>query len=375
MNQTESPRYPAWSEVARRVVIFVGDYLDFNGQYWIGGRQRYVRDLALLIRAWGRDVVVVQKARVGFERMCPAGVPVIGLPARLTLKGDLLFWRKAARVARAGDVFLYASGDDAWPFIRPGAKAVQHGVWWDGEQEGWFRLLQNIRAKGMAKSVRSVLCVDTNFINWLRCQGNAGYRLADRCVYIPNYADLEKTPISERSDADRLAIISARRNEPIRGLDLLVDALGILCASGIDFEAHISTNQGHELLIQRARALGCAERLSVSSDSMDEVLARYRGFHVAVVPTRWSEGTSLACVEALAAGLAVVCTPVGGLANLVVPGFNGYVVAPTAECIAGALKQLSDRGTLAQMRSNALAMRPALGMSHWRKSVGAWLAA
>ena len=108
---------------------------------------------------------------------------------------------------------------------------------------------------------------------------------------------------------------------------------------------------------------------------MDEVLARYRNFDVAVIPTRWSEGTSLACVEALAAGLAVVTTPVGGLANLVIPGFNGYVVAPVAEQIAGALEELVCASNRQQMRANALSMRSALGIDMWQIQVQKWLEA
>ncbi|ASJ74506.1 glycosyltransferase family 4 protein [Granulosicoccus antarcticus] len=365
----------SWSSCAQRVVIFVDDYLDFDGRYSIGGRQRFTRDLALLIRAWGREVVIVQKARKGFELECPAGISVIGLPAALRVRGDLLFWKKAQVVARPGDVFLYASGDEVWPFFLPNAKAIQHGISWDGDQKAWFRSLQGFRALGMARKVRSILCVDTNYINWLRCQGNEGYRLTSKCEYIPNYADLQHVPISEKSSEEPMAIISARRNSEFRGLDLFIEALGMLQAQSINFTAHISTNQGHDDLQARARELGFADRLTTSMDSMDEVLARYRDFDVAVIPTRWSEGTSLACVEALTAGLAVVTTPVGGLANLVIPGFNGYVVPPVAERIAESLAELDSTSKRQQMRVNALSMRPALGIDAWQASVQKWLEA
>ena len=135
---------------------------------------------------------------------------------------------RAARIARAGYVVLYASGDDVWPFFLPNSKVIQHGIGWDGEQARWFRRLQDLRSLGMARMARSVLCVDTNYINWLRCQSNEGYRLATKCEYIPNYADLDRIAPSDRPLGDRLSIISARRNEHIRGLDLLIDALGLL---------------------------------------------------------------------------------------------------------------------------------------------------
>ena len=363
----------AWLDCAARVIIYAANYLDFDGNPCVGGRQRFIRDIALLIKEWGREVVVVQKANSSFEKLCPVGITVIGIKANISAKGDVLFARRAARFAQPGDVFLYASGEDAWPFFADNSKSIQHGIWWDGPQNLRIRVVQRIRALGMMRSVRSVLCVDTNFINWLRCLGSEGYALANKCEYVPNYADLSKVSVSERDVNDRLAIISARRYELKRGADLLMDALGILKSTGLDFEAHFSTAGGVDELTRRARQIGLDEQVSVSEDSMDEVLSRYRDFHVAVVPTLWSEGTSLACVEAIAAGLAVVCTPVGGLGNLVFPGFNGNVVPPTAERIAEALYQCSDKVALASMRAGSLSMRDSLGMDQWKKTVLSWL--
>lgn len=364
-----------WESVAERVVICVNDYLDFEGHYSIGGRQRYVRDLALLVKDWGREVVVVQKASTAFEKSCPAGITVIGLKAKLTGKGDLFFWKCVESIKKKGDVFLYASGDDVWPFVQPNSKAIQHGIHWDGPQPPVFRWVQSYRAKWMAKNMTSVLCVDTNFINWLRTLDNAGYYLANKCVYIPNYADVSKIPQKHSAEDKPLAIIAARRNSEFRGIDLLMEALVILHNRGINFTAHICTNTGHDELQNQATKQGFGKQLTTSADSMDEVLCRYQNFDVAVVPTKWSEGTSLACVEALAAGLAVVTTPVGGLANLIVPNYNGFVVAPLAPAIAEALENLCDPKTLQPLQKNALSMRNSLDLSNWQKNVLVWLKA
>jgi len=71
-----------------------------------------------------------------------------------------------------------------------------------------------------------------------------------------------------------------------------------------------------------------------------------------VVPTLWSEGTSFAMVESLCAGVPVVATPVGGLANLVIPGFNGQLAAPTPEALAEAVMGLRDEQVWRRMRKN-----------------------
>jgi len=64
--------------------------------------------------------------------------------------------------------------------------------------------------------------------------------------------------------------------------------------------------------------------------------------HIAVIPSTYSEGTSLSCLEAMASGCAVVATNVGGLCNIVLPDFNGMLIRPTKKDIIFALEKLTD---------------------------------
>jgi len=54
----------------------------------------------------------------------------------------------------------------------------------------------------------------------------------------------------------------------------------------------------------------------------------YRNADVALFLTEAAEGTSLAALESLASGLVTVVTPVGGLTDLVLNNYNGFVVEP-----------------------------------------------
>ncbi len=108
---------------------------------------------------------------------------------------------------------------------------------------------------------------------------------------------------------------------------------------------------------------------------MQEILTHVSWADISVVPTVWSEGTSLAAVEALCAGVPVVTTPVGGLANIVVPGFNGFITPPTGQAIAGAIAQYRNADVYRKHRNAALSMRESLGVDRWRRTVGDWLRA
>ncbi len=363
-----------WSESVKRVVVQSASYLDFDGNYQPGGRQRFIRDLCLTIRdVWKRDAVVVQKGTRNFETVCPDGVPVIGMKSDTSAKGDLGFAWRAREVHRPDDGVVYASGEDAWPFFRETGKAVQHGVWWDGPQKLSTRIVQRSRALSMARGTSSILCVDTNFINWLRTQGPEGYRLCSKCIYVPNYVDLQRTKPTVRQPGELFSIVTARRFEEKRGTMLLLDALALLQQRGLAFRAHVCTVGGVAELGSRVEALGLGDRVGISEESMDSVLAVYSGYHVAVVPTLWSEGTSLACVEAICAGLPVVATAVGGLGNLVIPGFNGAIALPTAESIADELYNLASNGQWSEMSRNCLSLRKSLDIETWRTRVVSWL--
>jgi glycosyltransferase involved in cell wall biosynthesis len=364
-----------WDDYVRRVVIQTANYLDFDGSYSAGGRQRHIRDLASVIREdWGRDVLIVQKGTHSFAKKCDHGFSVIGIKADLSAKGDPMFAFRVRQMVSTHDGLLYASGEDAWPFFLANSKAIQHGIWWDGPQSRITRFIQKWRVMACMRSVRSMLCVDTNFINWLRSQGSAGLAYCNKCEYIPNYADISLIEISRPQKTVPLRLICARRYEHKRGIHLFISALAIVKNRGIPFSAHISTNQGFEEIYNLLDKHRIYSETSVSNDDMDTVLKRYGDADIAVIPTIWSEGTSLACVEAICAGVPVVVTPVGGLGNLVIPGFNGLVANPTPESLAHAIELLlTDIELLGTMRRNCLSMRQSLAKDAWRKRILYWI--
>jgi len=63
---------------------------------------------------------------------------------------------------------------------------------------------------------------------------------------------------------------------------------------------------------------------------------------IAVIPSLGSEGTSLSAAEAMGAGCAVVATPVGGITNMILDGFNGLLIQPKALDFAAAILRLAD---------------------------------
>ncbi len=374
---TKPLRTHPWSESVERVIFHCTDYLSFAGKPLPGGRQRHLGDLASAVRdRWKRDVLIVQKGTHDFETTCPEGFRVRGLRCDTTSRGDPKLGLLTRRLAGPADGVVYAGGEDAWPFFAPRGKGIQHGIWWDGPLALQARLVQRRRALGFVRSMQSVLCVDTNFINWVRGQGADGLDLCNKCVYVPNYADTARIPAPDldRPPHDPVRILFARRYERKRGTELFIEMLSVLLRLGLVFHADLLTIGGVEPIRARVRAMGLEHVVSVAEESMDGILARYAHADIAVVPTLWSEGTSLAAVEAICAGVPVVATPVGGLGNVIIPHVNGYLVPPEPRALADAVRGAIRPETWRRLRSNCLAMRPALSLDRWRSDVLTWIA-
>jgi len=131
---------------------------------------------------------------------------------------------------------------------------------------------------------------------------------------------------------------------PRKGQDLAVEAVGSLARAGIAAEL---TLVGREIdapfaarVRERAAALGVAERVR-STGELPSVAGELARADVLVVPSR-AERTPLAIMEAMAEGIPVVATDVGGVAELVLDRETGWLIPPgDASALAAALTEIA----------------------------------
>jgi glycosyltransferase involved in cell wall biosynthesis len=95
-----------------------------------------------------------------------------------------------------------------------------------------------------------------------------------------------------------------------------------------------------------AEALAVRDVVAFAGECRD-MPARYRALDLLLL-TSWHEGTPLALLEAMASGIPVVATDVGGVAELIVAGSTGCLAPPGDEARLAelALTLLQDRATL-----------------------------
>jgi glycosyltransferase involved in cell wall biosynthesis len=151
--------------------------------------------------------------------------------------------------------------------------------------------------------------------------------------------------------AEAYVVAGVGRFVPIKGFDLLVAALAELVARVPD--AHvllIGDGVERAALEAQAAALGVAGRLHISG-AVTDVIGVLPAADVLAAPSR-NEGMGRVLVEAMALGLPVVGTRVGGIADVIVDGECGFVVPPEDPgALADALVELgldvARRGKLA----------------------------
>ena len=131
---------------------------------------------------------------------------------------------------------------------------------------------------------------------------------------------------------------------PIKHLELLIDAIAIVRKALADVRLVI-TGDGPERpsLEGYAREAGL-EDVTLFAGWREDLAATYAILD-AVALTSKNEGTPVALIEAMAAGVPVVATAVGGVPDVIADGETGLLTSQSAPAIADALVKIArDRG-------------------------------
>ena len=166
---------------------------------------------------------------------------------------------------------------------------------------------------------------------------------------------------------DAFVIAGVGRLVPIKGFDLLVTALAEIAARVPD--AHvllIGDGEERAALESHAAALGIADRLHITG-ATTEVMDALAAADVLAAPSR-NEGMGRVLVEAMALGLPVVGTVVGGIPDVIVEECGRLVPPDDAPALAAALTELgidhplrAKLGAAARPRAEAFSVDVAAG--------------
>ena len=172
-----------------------------------------------------------------------------------------------------------------------------------------------------------------------------------RIAVIPNGIDLSEFPgpvPAHRPSAGTTGLFVGRLDPSQKGLEPLVRAVAALPPSS-GFRLRIVGEDwgGRQGVLRLASRLDVADRIAlVGCVSRTALLREYADADLLVLPSRF-EPFGIVLLEAMAAGLPVVASRVGGIPEVVSDGETGLLVEPgDAEALASAILRLVERPAL-----------------------------
>jgi glycosyltransferase involved in cell wall biosynthesis len=181
-------------------------------------------------------------------------------------------------------------------------------------------------------------------------------------VVIPNGVPVDfwsaSQPGVERRDP---IVLSVGRLHPVKGHDVLLRAFARLRARVPKAQLVLAGGGGYRADLERlAHGLGLASAVTFAGQiDAGAVRDLMGGARVFVLPSR-SEGLPLALLEAMAAGVPVVATRVGGVPDVATPDTAGLVPPEDPAALAAALEEVLMDSALAQQMSRNGRMRARL---------------
>lgn len=353
-------------------------FFDMKGtNYYSGGAERYLLDLQETLEEMKINMDVYQDAKIPFFRKYK-NLNVIGLP----MNGKENDWSDEFLEKRNNNyiytvkpynqLHVYSAFQECYPKALSPSIGISHGVSWDNEANCWtgglnFEIEKNIMIVG-ADACDKLVSVDTNTCNWFQ---TIDYNLgAHKFSLVSNYVDTDEFYPRKDYDKkrDKIVITYPRRLYGARGLYVMLDITDKLVKKHDNIEIHFvgkGFKKDMDAVMKKVKKYpGKVFCYSKNPSDMYEV---YRNTDISVIPTMFSEGTSLSCLEAMASGNMVIATRIGGLTDLVVNKYNGYLVEPNKESLFDAIDDaIINYEKTIQMKRNARNMALTFNKKEWK---------
>lgn len=299
-------------------------------------------------------------------RVADAVASRVGLPRRAALRS---FAPLATAVARREPSVVVAHNAPALTTLLHGGR---HAVVLYAHND-LFRSMSRGEAARCAERAAAIVCVSRDLA--ARMAGRLPDGLADRIRVVDNGVDVEQFHPVPRPESERLRVMFLGRTIPEKGPDVLIEAAALLQRDDVEIAVvgSYGFDRGAELtpyergLRDRAEAAG----LHVSFEPFVDRLALpalLATADVFVAPSRWAEPSGLTIGEAMATGLPVVASDIGGIPDVL--GDAGVLVTPDAPSeLALTLEALADDPALrAELGARARARAEQRSWSHsWRQ--------
>lgn len=348
----------------KNVRIIQPTFYDPEGKkYLSGGAERYLTDLAIIIKNIGLEPYIIQFGKTNWH-LEHEGINVFGVKS-----GSLASLNLQAHDKIFGDpkLVIYSPFALAAPKSHKKSIGISHGIFWDHYHSE--SLINNVKKSFC--NLSQLVSVDTSTITWFKA---TMHKVVDskKMTYLPNYVDLQKYRPLVKKTKNELIILFPRRLYKARGYFLVVEILEDILMNYENIVFHfVGQYNDNDIEVKKSK-----NRLInkypgkvkfYECKAMDMHLI-YQKSDITLIPTIASEGTSLSCLEAMASGNAVIATYVGGLSDLIINKHNGLLIEPSAQALKNAIIDLLESKKLrTKIGKNAAITAKSFCYKDWQK--------
>lgn len=349
-------------------------FLDFNGEnYFCGGAERYLLDLYEVCKELGFRMCIYQAGHYNWLRYYN-DIEVISVHDGY-YNHTLQCKTKATedfntRTDCTSVLNIYSAFFEAWPCSYTKSIGISHGVAWDSKN------VKNYTASSFwnsnkvviesAKIVDKMVSVDTNTANWFQ---TIDFELGNSMEFIPNYVNTKEFYQVDKKNNDKIIITYPRRIYEPRGLYIVLEIIDDILAkySNIEFW-FVGKGEYIDIKSVKTKQNKWRDKIKLFYRNPEEMHTVYKETDITLIPTIYSEGTSLSCLEAMASGNGIIASRIGGLTDLIINEYNGLLVEPNAVSLKEALISLiEDKCKLEKLKKNAKDTAQVFTKDKWKE--------
>lgn len=169
-------------------------------------------------------------------------------------------------------------------------------------------------------------------------------------------------------------LITTGRFDPRKGFETAIRALPLLPEEATLACWGRGGDEERDRLSRIAADLGVADRVGFGTLEREELPEQYRASDAMVFPSTWAEPFGLVPIEAMACGVPVLATGVGGSAEFLLDGINCLLFPPGDHvALADGLRRLaSDPGLRRHLIANGLGTAAEMDVDRLADAMEAW---
>ena len=311
-----------------------------------GGSERYLFDFCQMLLEDGHTVSVYQPfygtPKVFYKKY--RGITFVCMPGSawdMNTCADLN-WR-FNEYSSLDDLRIYFATFMAYPNALSPCITISHGVFWDNTQgmntvqlmdeahrkEFFHRQLYGFTAPD------AVVSVDSNVRKSLAALDPGSER---KIQIIYNYCDTQKfTPVPKTWEG--INVLFPRRLTTLRGSTEVTKAFINLPQYNFTLAGQAWDENAAKAFFDSHKHRKNVNFIHKEMDGMSEI---YQNADISLVPTISTEGLSLSLLESMASGLAIITTPVGGLGDACIDGYNCLIYDPNHDELADYITALAE---------------------------------